>query len=226
MAAACTHRVLRRAARSGLREIPQVRFGSGVRQAPLLTNSGYSLTISGVAPGYYQINVHAHSTVSGGVAIPGVLCDRAVGRYDENLQRGQCVGRCRDGRTPVRPHLAGTWPSQPPPSLPEVAIVARHGKAVVPLLMVRLSDDPHAERDRKRWKVQQQVTLTPSAARTSRSTSDCMVAVCAVSVWSAGRSTASRAINIIDMTSSSKVVRLLHRAASGSKMIRRRVRVA
>jgi hypothetical protein len=43
-----------------------------------------------------------------------------------------------------------------------VAIVARHGKAVVPLLMVLLSDDPNAERDRKRWKVQQQVALTLS----------------------------------------------------------------
>ena len=58
--------------------------------------------------------------------------------------------------------LAGTWPSQPPPPVREVAIVARHGTAVVPLLMALLSDDPHAERDRKRWKVQQQVTLTLS----------------------------------------------------------------
>jgi len=41
--------------------------------------------------------------------------------------------------------LAGKWPSQPPPAVPEVAIVARHGKAVVPLLMVLLSDDPDAE---------------------------------------------------------------------------------
>jgi HEAT repeats/PBS lyase HEAT-like repeat len=58
--------------------------------------------------------------------------------------------------------LAGTWPSQPPPAIPEVAIVARHGKAVVPLLMVLLSDDPDAERDPKRWKVQQQVALALS----------------------------------------------------------------
>src|SRR5918996_781442 len=56
--------------------------------------------------------------------------------------------------------LAGTWPSQPPPAIPGVAILAGHGKAVVPLLMVLLSDDPNAERDRKRWKVQQQVALT------------------------------------------------------------------
>ena len=56
--------------------------------------------------------------------------------------------------------LTGTWPSQPPPPIPEVATVARHGKAVVPSLMVLLSDDPNAERDRKRWKVQQQVALT------------------------------------------------------------------
>jgi len=58
--------------------------------------------------------------------------------------------------------LAGTWPSQPPPPIPEVAVVARHGKAVVPLLVELLSDDPNAERDRKRWKVQQQVALALS----------------------------------------------------------------
>jgi hypothetical protein len=58
--------------------------------------------------------------------------------------------------------LAGTWPSQPPPAVPEVAVVARHGKAVVALLMVLLSDDPDAERDPKRWKVQQQVSLALS----------------------------------------------------------------
>jgi hypothetical protein len=55
--------------------------------------------------------------------------------------------------------VTGTWPSQPPPPVPEVAVVTRHGKAVVPLLMALLSDDPNAERDRKRWKVQQQVSL-------------------------------------------------------------------
>jgi HEAT repeat protein len=58
--------------------------------------------------------------------------------------------------------LEGTWPSQPPPAVPEVAIVARHGKAVVPLLMVLLSEDANAERDPKRWKVQQQVSLALS----------------------------------------------------------------
>jgi HEAT repeat protein len=58
--------------------------------------------------------------------------------------------------------LAGTWPSQPPPAIPEVAIVARHGRAVVPLLMGLLSDDPDAERNRQRWRVQQQVALTLS----------------------------------------------------------------
>ena len=56
--------------------------------------------------------------------------------------------------------LTEMWPSQPPPPVPEVAIVARHGKPVVPLLMALLSDDPHAEHDRKRWNVQQQVALT------------------------------------------------------------------
>lgn len=55
--------------------------------------------------------------------------------------------------------LTGTWPSQPPPPIPEVAVVARHGKAVVPLLVALLSDDPNAERDLKRWKVRQQVSL-------------------------------------------------------------------
>jgi hypothetical protein len=55
--------------------------------------------------------------------------------------------------------LAGAWPSQPPPPIPEVADVARNGKAVVPLLVALLSDDPNAERDRRSWKVQQQVAL-------------------------------------------------------------------
>ncbi len=58
--------------------------------------------------------------------------------------------------------LADTWPTQPPPAIPEVAIVARHGRAVVPLLTDLLSDDPHAERDRKRWQAQQQVSLALS----------------------------------------------------------------
>jgi hypothetical protein len=55
--------------------------------------------------------------------------------------------------------LRGTWPSQPPPPAPEVALVARHRQAVVPLLVALLSDDPNAERDPRRWKVQQQVAL-------------------------------------------------------------------
>jgi HEAT repeat protein len=58
--------------------------------------------------------------------------------------------------------LTGTWPAQPPPPMREVAIVARHGRAVVPLLMELLSDDPNAERDIARWKVQQQASLTLS----------------------------------------------------------------
>ncbi len=57
-------------------------------------------------------------------------------------------------------NVTGTWPSQPPPPIPEVAVVASHGKGVVPLLIGLLSDDPKAERDRKRWTVQQQVALT------------------------------------------------------------------
>ena len=59
-------------------------------------------------------------------------------------------------------NLAERWPTQPPPPVPEVAIVARNGEAVVPLLLSLLSDNPDAEGDRKRWKVQQQVSLTLS----------------------------------------------------------------
>jgi hypothetical protein len=55
--------------------------------------------------------------------------------------------------------LTEMWPSQPPPPIPEVGLVARHGKSVAPLLMALLSDDPYVERDWKRWKVQQQVAL-------------------------------------------------------------------
>ncbi len=55
--------------------------------------------------------------------------------------------------------LNDVWPTQTPPPIPEVALVARHGKSVVPLLIALLSDDPNAERDRKRWKVQQQAAL-------------------------------------------------------------------
>jgi HEAT repeat protein len=51
------------------------------------------------------------------------------------------------------------WPGQPPLPLPEVAIVASHGRSVVPLLMPLLSDDPHTERHADRWRVQQQVGL-------------------------------------------------------------------
>jgi hypothetical protein len=55
--------------------------------------------------------------------------------------------------------LTGVWPTQPPPPIPEVALVSRHGKPVVPLLTALLSDDPNAERVQKRWKVQQQAAL-------------------------------------------------------------------
>ena len=55
--------------------------------------------------------------------------------------------------------LTGTWPTQPPPPIHEVSIVARHGRAAVPLLVDLLSDDPATERDAERWKVQQQASL-------------------------------------------------------------------
>ena len=55
--------------------------------------------------------------------------------------------------------LTGTWPAQPPPPVPEVALVAKYGEPVTPMLLALLSDDPNVERDRKRWKVQQQAAL-------------------------------------------------------------------
>lgn len=55
--------------------------------------------------------------------------------------------------------LTEAWPSQAPPAVPEVALVARHGKPVVPLLTALLSDDADVARDRKRWQVQQQASL-------------------------------------------------------------------
>jgi hypothetical protein len=55
--------------------------------------------------------------------------------------------------------LTGAWPAQAPPPIPEVSLVARHGTRVAPLLTTLLSNDPSVERDRKRWKVQQQAAL-------------------------------------------------------------------
>lgn len=80
----------------------------------------------------------------------------------EAQQTASTMQRDVDRLVRAAERLAGTWPSQPPPPISEVAIVARHGKAVVPLLMALLSDDPHAERDPRSWKVQQQVALTLS----------------------------------------------------------------
>jgi HEAT repeat protein len=59
--------------------------------------------------------------------------------------------------------LVDTWPAQPPPAVPEVTMVARHGRAVVPLLMTLLADPAKSESDRQRWKAQQQVSLALSA---------------------------------------------------------------
>lgn len=55
--------------------------------------------------------------------------------------------------------LTGEWPSQAPPPIPEVSLVARHGPRVAPLLTTLLSDGSSVERDRTRWKVQQQAAL-------------------------------------------------------------------
>jgi hypothetical protein len=65
--------------------------------------------------------------------------------------------------------LTDFWPKQPAPPLPEVATVARHGRAVSPLLMALLSDDPAVERDRPRWKAQQQAALALVTIYDSRS---------------------------------------------------------
>ena len=56
--------------------------------------------------------------------------------------------------------LTGTWPFQAPPPIPEVGLVARHGRRAGPLLVALLTDDPAVERDRKRFQVAQQATLT------------------------------------------------------------------
>jgi hypothetical protein len=58
--------------------------------------------------------------------------------------------------------LTETWPTQPPPPVPEVALVAQHGEPVTPMLLALLSDDSNVERDPKRWKVQQQAALALS----------------------------------------------------------------
>lgn len=58
--------------------------------------------------------------------------------------------------------LTDKWPSQAPPPITEVGVVARHGKPVSRLLLALLSDDANLERDGARWKVHQQVTLTLS----------------------------------------------------------------
>ena len=58
--------------------------------------------------------------------------------------------------------LTETWPLQPPPAIPEVEVVAVHGKDIVPFLIALLSDDPSVEYNRPRWNVQQQVALVLS----------------------------------------------------------------
>lgn len=42
--------------------------------------------------------------------------------------------------------LTGDWPSQPPPAVREVGLVAQYGRDVVPLLTALLSDDSSVER--------------------------------------------------------------------------------
>jgi hypothetical protein len=67
-----------------------------------------------------------------------------------------------DGLVRAAEKLTDTWPSQAPPPIPEVGLVVRHGKPIASLLVARLSDNPNVERDRARWKVQQQVSLALS----------------------------------------------------------------
>jgi hypothetical protein len=45
--------------------------------------------------------------------------------------------------------LTGMCPSQPPPPVPEVGLVARHGKPVAPLLLALLSDDASDDEARR-----------------------------------------------------------------------------
>ena len=52
--------------------------------------------------------------------------------------------------------LEKLWPWQP--AIPEVALVAAHGRAVAPLLVAQLVEDPDND-EKADWNVQQQVAL-------------------------------------------------------------------
>ena len=80
----------------------------------------------------------------------------AVPQADPNMQADV------DRLVRAAEQLKGIWPSQPPPPIPEVALVAGYGRRVTPLLVALLSDDPNARRDDKHWKVAQQATLALS----------------------------------------------------------------
>jgi hypothetical protein len=72
--------------------------------------------------------------------------------------------------------LTGVWPSQVPLPIPEVHLVALHGKLVAPLLLDLLSENPGVQANRQRWKVHQQVTLALS--RIYSESPDCSVVYC------------------------------------------------
>jgi HEAT repeat protein len=55
--------------------------------------------------------------------------------------------------------LTGEWPAQPPPELPEVRAVARHGRQAAPALLAPLPDVPDSNLPSSRLKVLQQATL-------------------------------------------------------------------
>ena len=74
----------------------------------------------------------------------------------DGVQPTSTVQRDVDRLVHAAGQQSGSWPLQPPPPVPEVATVARHGIAAVPFLMPLLSDDADPKRDARRWRVQQQ----------------------------------------------------------------------
>ena len=59
----------------------------------------------------------------------------------DGVQTTSTVQRDVDRLVQAAAQGSGSWPLQPPPPVPEVEMVARHGIAAVPLLMALLSDD-------------------------------------------------------------------------------------
>jgi len=79
-------------------------------------------------------------------------CDGNAVEERHAVGRGPARAGCRDSDG----NLAVAAPLRPSPKSPSWAATER----LLSLLVVLLSDDPNAERDRKRWRVQQQLALT------------------------------------------------------------------